>query len=147
MLSTILNPMLMQISQHLLILSAMQRINGRAAMWAFLICSIQELTSGQSVTQQAAAHPIAATFLGLILSVASLAPKYVSGVSLSELLDAASREGLPQALRFFNKTHELWLGRVAMIGWATSASHTIGQHTRLILDGSWLDVCASSSTE
>lgn len=116
MLSTILNPMLMQISQHLLILSAMQRINGRAAMWAFLICSIQELTSGQSVTQQAAAHPIAATFLGLILSVASLAPKYVSGVSLSELLDAASREGLPQALRFFNKTHELWLGRVAMIG-------------------------------
>ena len=85
-------------------------------MWAFLICSIQELTSGQPVLQQAAAHPIATTFLGLILSIASLAPKYISGVALSELHEAASKDGLPQALRFFNKTHELWLGRVAMLG-------------------------------
>ena len=85
-------------------------------MWAFLICAIQEVFSGQSVTQQALAHPVSATFLGLILSIASVAPKYVSGVALSELHDAASRDGLPQALRFFNKTHEIWLGRVAMLG-------------------------------
>ena len=28
----------------------------------------------------------------------------------------ASRDQLPRVLAFFNKTHELWLGRVAMIG-------------------------------
>ena len=94
----------------------MQRTNGRIAMWAFLICSIQEFFSGQTVTQQAVAHPVSATFLGIILSIASLAPKFVSGVALGELHEAASREGLPPSLRFFNKTHEIWLGRVAMIG-------------------------------
>ena len=26
----------------------------------------------------------------------------------------AGREGLPKELAFFNKTHEIWLGRVAM---------------------------------
>lgn len=95
---------------------AMQRVNGRVAMWAFLICSIQELLYGQPVSQQALSHPISATFLGIILSVASVAPKYISGVALNELHDAASRDGLPPALRFFNKTHEIWLGRVAMLG-------------------------------
>ena len=30
--------------------------------------------------------------------------------------NAASREELPQNLRFFNKTHEIWVGRVAMLG-------------------------------
>ena len=94
----------------------LQRINGRVAMWAFFICSLTELTSGQSVAQQALAHPISATLLGLLISLATLAPKYVAGVSLQQLQDAASREGLPQKLRFFNKTHEVWLGRVAMIG-------------------------------
>lgn len=95
---------------------SVQRVNGRVAMWAFLICSLQELFGGQSVTQQAIAHPISASFLGIILSIASVAPKYVSGVALNELHDAASRDGLPPALRFFNKTHEIWLGRVAMLG-------------------------------
>lgn len=95
---------------------AVQRINGRVAMWAFLICSLTEVTSGQSVAQQALAHPISATLLGLIISLASVAPKYVSGVPLEELQNTASREGLPEKLRFFNKTHEIWMGRVAMIG-------------------------------
>jgi len=95
---------------------APERINGRVAMWAFLICSLQELLYGQSVVQQFQAHPVATVFLGLTLSVASVAPKYVSGVSLNDLQEAASRDGLPQALRFFNKTHEIWLGRVAMLG-------------------------------
>lgn len=102
----------------------MQRVNGRVAMWAFFICSLTELTAGQSVLEQAAAHPISATFLGALISLASLAPKYVSGVSLAELQDAASRDGLPENLRFFNKTHELWLGRVAMIGCAPAALTT-----------------------
>ena len=85
-------------------------------MWAFLICSLQELTSGVPVAQQALAHPISAAFLGLLISLASVAPKYVSGVPLEELQNAASREGLPEKLRFFNKTHEIWVGRVAMVG-------------------------------
>ena len=62
-----------------------QRINGRVAMWAFLICSIQELLYNQSVVQQFQSHPVAAAFLGLTLSIASVAPKYVSGVSLNDL--------------------------------------------------------------
>lgn len=33
-----------------------------------------------------------------------------------DLHGAASRDGLPRILAFFNKTHELWVGRVAMIG-------------------------------
>lgn len=36
--------------------------------------------------------------------------------SAEDLHGAASREDLPKVLAFFNKTHELWLGRVAMIG-------------------------------
>ena len=43
-------------------------------------------------------------------------PKVVSGTSLDTLQNAASREELPDNLRFFNKTHEIWLGRVAMLG-------------------------------
>lgn len=33
-----------------------------------------------------------------------------------DLHGAANRDGLPRILAFFNKTHELWVGRVAMIG-------------------------------
>lgn len=44
----------------------------------------------------------------------------VSSVSaamlLQELTETASRDGLPANLRFFNKTHEVWTGRVAMLG-------------------------------
>jgi len=29
---------------------------------------------------------------------------------------SAGRDGLPKELAFFNKTHEIWLGRVAMLG-------------------------------
>jgi hypothetical protein len=28
------------------------------------------------------------------------------------------REGLPKELAFFNKIHELWLGRIAMLGFS-----------------------------
>lgn len=33
-----------------------------------------------------------------------------------DLHNAASKDGLPKVLAFFNKTHELWLGRIAMLG-------------------------------
>ena len=32
----------------------------------------------------------------------------------ASLLLFAGREGMPKELAFFNKTHEIWLGRVAM---------------------------------
>lgn len=35
---------------------------------------------------------------------------------MQDLLETASRDGLPANLRFFNKTHEVWTGRVAMLG-------------------------------
>ena len=94
----------------------MQRVNGRIAMMAFLLISIGELTSGRGVTQQLERHPLWTFVFALTLSVASLLPKLVSGTGLDDLHNAASREELPQNLRFFNKTHEIWVGRVAMLG-------------------------------
>ena len=85
-------------------------------MLAFALVSLTELTSHQSVLQQLQQAPGKTTFLMLLISVASIIPKYVSGVSLRDLYDAASRDGLPDNLKFFNRTHEVWVGRVAMIG-------------------------------
>lgn len=96
--------------------NSLQRINGRVAMWAFLICSLTEIFGKQSVPDQVVAHPVSATVLGILISIGSITPKYVSGVALNDLQEAASKEGLPPGLRFFNKTHEIWLGRVAMLG-------------------------------
>ena len=86
------------------------------AMWAFLAAVAAEVASGRSVLEQLAAAPLSVAATAALISAGSLAPKFASGVSLSSLISAASREGLPPQLRFFNKTHELWLGRVAMVG-------------------------------
>ena len=94
----------------------LQRINGRIAMLAFALCSFAEVTTHNSVLQQLQATPTKTVLFMALISLASLVPKYVSGVSLKDLYDAASREGLPDNLKFFNKTHEVWTGRVAMIG-------------------------------
>ena len=40
----------------------------------------------------------------------------------------AGREGLPKELAFFNKTHELWLGRIAM---CVSVMPAVHRHDRL----------------
>jgi len=40
----------------------------------------------------------------------------LSGFPAEDLHSAASKDGLPKVLAFFNKTHELWLGRIAMLG-------------------------------
>lgn len=93
-----------------------ERINGRIAMMAFAFVSLYEVTGHRSVVQQLQDTPTKTILFMLLISIASLVPKYVSGVSLKDLYDAASREGLPDQLKFFNKTHEVWVGRVAMIG-------------------------------
>lgn len=54
-------------------------------------------------------------FTTLLITVGSLMPKFAAGVSLQELQDTCSREGLPPALRFFNKAHEIWIGASALL--------------------------------
>ena len=95
---------------------SLQRINGRVAMLAFALVSLSEVTSHRGILQQLQAAPVKTAWFMLLISVGSLIPKYVSGVSLADLYEAASRDGLPDNLKFFNKTHEVWLGRVAMVG-------------------------------
>ena len=85
-------------------------------MLAFALVSLAEVTSHQSVLQQLQQAPTKTVLFMALISVASLLPKYVSGVSLKDLYHAASREGLPDNLKFFNRTHEVWVGRVAMVG-------------------------------
>lgn len=96
--------------------TCVQRINGRIAMLAFALVSLSEVASHRSVLQQLQAAPVKTVWFMVLISVASLIPKYVSGVSLTDLYEAASRDGLPDNLKFFNKTHEVWVGRVAMVG-------------------------------
>ena len=63
----------------------MQRLNGRLAMWAFAAMMLAEARSGGAagVLSQAAAHPIGATSFSFTIILASLAPKFASGNSLS----------------------------------------------------------------
>lgn len=85
-------------------------------MLAFVAVAFGELTTGKSVLEQVPSVPFRIIFVSLMISVASIVPKYSSGTSLQELTEAASKTGLPPQLKFFNKTHEVWLGRVAMLG-------------------------------
>lgn len=62
-----------------------QRLNGRVAMWAFAALALGEWQSGKTTLQQATEHPVAAVMFSLLISIASLAPKFAAGRSLSEL--------------------------------------------------------------
>lgn len=95
---------------------APERVNGRLAMLAFVAVAFGELTTHKSVLEQVPTVPFRIIFVSLLISAASIIPKYSSGTSLHDLTEAASRTGLPPQLKFFNKTHEVWVGRVAMLG-------------------------------
>ncbi|KAK9834284.1 hypothetical protein WJX81_003398 [Elliptochloris bilobata] len=97
---------------------APERVNGRVAMWAFAAAVAAEAASGRSVVEQLAAAPVSVALTVLLITLGSLMPKFASGVALDSLIASSSREGLPPQLRFFNKTHEIWLGRVAMLGFS-----------------------------
>ena len=71
----------------------MQRLNGRVAMWSFAAMALGELQSGKTILQQATEHPVAAVFFSLLISVASLAPKFAAGRSLSELMETRAACG------------------------------------------------------
>lgn len=55
-------------------------------MWSFAALALGEWQSGKTTLQQAVEHPVAAVMFSLLISVASLAPKFASGRSLSEHL-------------------------------------------------------------
>mmetsp|Transcript_6754 Transcript_6754/g.19429 ORF Transcript_6754/g.19429 Transcript_6754/m.19429 type:complete len:190 (-) Transcript_6754:5135-5704(-) len=99
-----------------------ERLNGRLAMWAFAAMMITEASTHVPFLQQAETNYLSAISWTATIALASLAPKFASGNSLKNLHEAASRDGLPPVLSFFNKTHELWLGRVAMIGLVGTAA-------------------------
>lgn len=85
-------------------------------MIAFVAIALTEVTQHKGLLEQLQSYPGKTATLMVLISIASLIPKYVSGVSLRDLYDAATREGLPDNLKFFNRTHEVWVGRVAMLG-------------------------------
>lgn len=60
----------------------LQRVNGRVAMWGFAAGVAAELGSHESIVRQAAGHPFGVTFFMLLISVASIMPKFASGVSI-----------------------------------------------------------------
>lgn len=70
--------------------ATLQRLNGRVAMWSFAAIALAEWQSGKTALQQAVEHPVAAISFGLLISVASLAPKFAAGVSLSASLGRSS---------------------------------------------------------
>ena len=59
-----------------------QRVNGRIAMWGFAAGVAAELGRHESIVQQAAGHPFGVTFFMLLISVASIMPKFASGVPI-----------------------------------------------------------------
>ncbi|BDA51398.1 probable low molecular mass early light-inducible protein HV60, chloroplastic [Coccomyxa sp. Obi] len=95
---------------------APERINGRIAMIAFVGAAAAEAASGKSILEQAAVAPVSIAIAVFLISLGSVFPKFAAGVPLATLTNAAGREGMPKELAFFNKTHEIWLGRVAMLG-------------------------------
>ncbi len=51
-------------------------------MWGFAAGVAAELGSHESIVQQAAGHPFGVTFFMLLISVASVMPKFASGVPI-----------------------------------------------------------------
>ena len=53
-------------------------------MWGFAAGVAAEFGSHESILQQAAGHPFGVTFFMLLISVASIMPKFASGVPIGE---------------------------------------------------------------
>ena len=101
-------------------------------MWAFLAAVAAELGSGRSVLEQLSAAPLSVMATAALITLGSLAPKFASGVSLGSLIASSGREGLPKELAFFNRTHEIWLGRVAMLGFVGLVATELVLHRALL---------------
>ncbi|GFH32226.1 low molecular mass early light-inducible protein HV90, chloroplastic, partial [Haematococcus lacustris] len=98
-----------------------ERLNGRAAMWAFASFALTELKSHTPVLEQMGEGWLAAILFSLLITTASITPKLLSGVSLKQLHDSAITEnmkgdGPQQYISYFDSGLELLLGRAAMVG-------------------------------
>ena len=71
-----------------------------------------KIASGVSLSRLLDAAGVLPNLMAALRSVSILSRKYC--IQLRILRISAGREGLPKELSFFNKTHEIWLGRVAM---------------------------------
>lgn len=67
-----------------------QRVNGRAAMLAFLAAFSAEASSHKPVVEQFSSSWFAVVFVTLLIMAGSVAPKFVTGYSLKELHATAS---------------------------------------------------------
>lgn len=63
----------------------LQRVNGRIAMWGFAAGVAAELSSHESIVEQATSNPIGICFFMLLLSIGSIMPKFASGVPIGAL--------------------------------------------------------------
>jgi hypothetical protein len=101
-----------------------ERLNGRLAMLGFVAAALGERQEGATALAQLGGDVLGPLLLAVSLTLASVAPKIVSGTPLAELHAAATGanlrgEGvLGQALGLFDTSVELWTGRVAMMGLA-----------------------------
>lgn len=102
---------------------APERNNGRLAMWGFLWGVLEEHNSHIPVADQFADSWLPVLLTILSISMATILPKLVSGVSLKTLMETATGDNLDggsggQILRYFDATNELLIGRVAMMGFS-----------------------------
>ncbi|KAG1678270.1 hypothetical protein FOA52_013891 [Chlamydomonas sp. UWO 241] len=102
--------------------AAPERANGRAAMLGFAAIAITELSSHTPAAEQLSSSVPSILFVSLLLAVATVMPKVVSGAPLAQLHAAATSENLKAEgaigifFSLFDCTLEMWSGRLAMLG-------------------------------
>lgn len=100
---------------------APERVNGRIAMVSFVGIALTELSTHDTVLEQLSANWGSALFLSVLLALGTIMPKFISGMPLRELNNAATKESLAgegaQAyLAYFDQWTEKIVGRTAMLG-------------------------------
>jgi hypothetical protein len=103
-------------------------------MWGFLWGVLEEHNSHIPVADQFADSWLPVLLTILSISMATILPKLVSGVSLKTLMETATGDNLDggsggQILRYFDATNELLIGRVAMMGFSGLVSEDTHTHT------------------
>eukprot|EP00270_Netrium_digitus_P013162 TRINITY_DN434_c0_g1_i2.p1 TRINITY_DN434_c0_g1~~TRINITY_DN434_c0_g1_i2.p1 ORF type:complete len:256 (+),score=59.46 TRINITY_DN434_c0_g1_i2:96-770(+) len=93
---------------------APELINGRLAMYAFVICGGAEVFQGGTIWQQFLSSPLGTISTTSFLVLASFIPSLLAEVPFAELQHAACREGMPGLLQYFHTGIEQLHGRIAM---------------------------------
>jgi hypothetical protein len=92
-------------------------------MIGFTSVALNEFSAHTPALDQTIAAIPAVIGFSMLITLATIMPKLVSGSSLRELLDVASSgnlkgEGVGMVLALFDTNFELWSGRMAMFGFA-----------------------------